>query len=164
MLSSLVGAPPGYVGYNDEGLLSKHILNYPSGIIVFKNFKNAASNIKAFVMNVINNGFFNDQKSRFISLNNTIVIIEGLESNNTIGFSKDIKEEYEFDEFIKNDLNQVDNLNVAYEKALSRMNYEISFDFDINKENKREVNEYLYRFIKTNKNGKYEIKKEDLTI
>ena len=44
------------------------------------------------------------------------------------------------------------------------MNYEISFDFDINKENKKEVNEYLYRFIKNNKNGKYEIKKEDLTI
>ena len=164
MLSSLVGAPPGYVGYNDEGLLSKHILNYPSGIIVFKNFKNSAGNIKSFIMNVVNNGFFNDQKSRFISLNNTIVIIEGLESNNTIGFNKNVKEEYDFDEFIKNDNNHVDNLNKTYEKALSRMNYEISFDFDINKENKKEVNEYLYRFIKNNKNGKYEIKKEDLTI
>lgn len=115
-------------------------------------------------MNVVNNGFFNDQKSRFISLNNTIVIIEGLESNNTIGFNKNVKEEYDFDEFIKNDNNHVDNLNKTYEKALSRMNYEISFDFDINKENKKEVNEYLYRFIKNNKNGKYEIKKEDLTI
>ena len=164
MLSSLVGAPPGYVGYNDEGLLSKHILNYPSGIIVFKNFKACSSNIKAFIMNTINNGFFNDQKSRFISLNNTVVIVEGLETNNVIGFTKEQKDDYEFDEFIKNDLNQTDNMNKAYEKALNRMNYEISFDFDINKENKKEVNEYLYRFIQNHKYGKYEIRKEDLTI
>ena len=165
MLSSLVGAPPGYVGYNDEGLLSKHILNYPSGIIVFKNFKSCSNNIKAFITNILNSGFFNDQKSRFISLNNTIVIIEGLEKNNTIGFNKNVKEEEcYFDEYIKNDFIQNDNLNNTYEKALSRMNYEISFDFDITKTNKKEVNTFLYNFIKNNKNGKYLIKKEDLSI
>ena len=165
MLSSLVGAPPGYVGNNDEGLLSKHILNYPSGIIVFKNFKSCSNNIKAFITNILNSGFFNDQKSRFISLNNTIVIIEGLETNNTIGFNKNVKEEEcYFDEYIKNDFIQNDNLNNTYEKALSRMNYEISFDFDITKTNKKEVNTFLYNFIKNNKNGKYLIKKEDLSI
>ena len=44
------------------------------------------------------------------------------------------------------------------------MNYEISFDFDITKTNKKEVNTFLYNFIKNNKNGKYLIKKEDLSI
>ena len=53
-----------------------------------------------------------------------------------------------------------DLMNELYEKALSRMNYEISFDFNINKENKKEVNDYLYRFVRNNKNGKYKIKKE----
>lgn len=164
MLSSLVGAPPGYVGYNEEGLLSKHVLNYPNGIMVFKNFKSAGNSIRSFINNLLINGFFNDQKSRLINLNNIIVVIEGIENNNYIGFNKDIKEDNCFDEYIRNDINLERSFNELYEKALSRMNYEISFDFNINKENKKEVNDYLYRFVRNNKNGKYKIKKEDLSI
>ena len=164
MLSSLVGAPPGYVGYNEEGLLSKHVLNYPNGIMVFKNFKSAGNSIRSFINNLLINGFFNDQKSRLINLNNIIVVIEGIENNNYIGFNKNIKEDNCFDEYIRNDINLERSFNELYEKALSRMNYEISFDFNINKENKKEVNDYLYRFVRNNKNGKYKIKKEDLSI
>ena len=164
MLSSLVGAPPGYVGYTEEGLLSKHVLNYPNGIMVFKNFKNAAGTIKSFINNILINGFFNDQKSRLINLNNIIIIIEGIELNSYIGFNKDVKDDNIFDEYIKSDINLERSFNELYEKALSRMNYEISFDFNINKENKKEVNNYLYKFVRTNKHGKYKIKKEDLSI
>ena len=164
MLSSLVGAPPGYVGYNDEGLLSKHVLNYPNGIMVFKNFKSASSSIKAFINSILINGFFNDQKSRLLNLNNIIVVIEGIEDNLSIGFNKNVKENKLFDEYIKSNNYLEKSFNEQYEKALSRMNYEISFDFDINKDNKKEVNEYLYKFVRNNKNGKYNIKKEDLSI
>lgn len=163
MLTSLIGAPPGYVGYEDEGVLSKHILSYPISIITFKNFKYASGNIHSFILNLINNGFFTDQKSRLISLKNTIVIVEGVNTRVSLGFNdKMIKEESIFDDVIINNNHFALNLNQMYQKALSRLNYEISFDFDINSNNKRKVNSYLYEFTKHNSIGKYEIHKEDI--
>ncbi len=164
MLTTLIGAPPGYVGYEDEGILSKHILSYPISIIVFKGYKYASGNICNFIFNSINNGFFTDQKSRFISLKNTIIIVEGISIKNSLGFNdKMINNDNLFDEVIENKNNFILNLNQLYQKALSRLNYEISFDFDINSNNKRKVNSYLYEFTKNNNKGRYEIHKEDIS-
>ncbi|MDE7100225.1 MAG: hypothetical protein K2O05_00035, partial [Anaeroplasmataceae bacterium] len=97
------------------------------------------------------------------TLNNVIVIVEGIEEKQSIGFNHaTIKEEVIFDEIISNDINEQKNFNAIYTQALSRLHYEISFDFDINSSNKRKVNHYLYEFTKNHKNGKYEIKKEDI--
>ncbi|MDE6655696.1 MAG: AAA family ATPase [Anaeroplasmataceae bacterium] len=163
MLTSLIGAPPGYIGYEDEGILSKHILAYPSSILVFKNFSQASGNVSSFILNFIRSGFFTDQKSRFIQLNNVIVIVEGITERKSMGFNeKTIEEDSLFDEFITNDQLSLANLNEVYEKALSRLNYEISFDFDIDSSNKKKVNRYLYEFTKKNQKGTYQIHKEDV--
>lgn len=90
MLSSLVGAPPGYVGYEDEGMLSKHILSYPFSVLVFKNFKFASPNIQSFLLNLISCGFFTDQKGRSISLENVIIIWKGWRKKRSSGFKKRI--------------------------------------------------------------------------
>ncbi len=163
MLSSLVGAPPGYIGYEDEGILSKHILAYPAAILVLKNFKNASGNIQSFLINLISNGFFTDQKSRLITLNNVIVIIDGIEERQSIGFEKKMeKEDILFDETITNTTKEALNFNHQYVEVLSRLHYEISFDFDIDSSNKKKVNSYLYEFTKQHQHGKYHIKKEDI--
>ncbi len=163
MLTSLIGAPPGYIGYEDEGILSKHILAYPSSILVLKNFHEASGNVSSFLLNCIRNGYYTDQKSRLIQLKHVIVIVEGIQEKKLIGFSEKILEEDAlFDEVISSEKNTTANLNYIYEKALSRLNYEISFDFDINSSNKRKVNKYLYEFTKANDKGKYEIHKEDI--
>ncbi len=163
MLTSLIGAPPGYIGYEDEGILSKHILAYPSSILVLKNFHEASGNISSFLYNCIKNGFYTDQKSRLVQLNHVIVIVEGLQDKKFIGFQdKIIEEDSFFDEEISNYMNTSSNLNYLYEKALSRLNYEISFDFDITSDNKKRVNQYLYEFTKQNHKGKYQIHKEDI--
>ena len=162
MLSSLIGAPPGYVGYEDEGILSKHIIHYPCGIIIFKNYDSCSATIKSFINNIIINGFFNDQRGRMLSLKNIIVIVEGMKEYLGIGFNKATKKSLSFDEYIKNDNIINDNYNQKYLNVLTRMDYEISFDFDINKNNKKEVNDYLFKFVKNNKKGKYLIKQEDI--
>ncbi len=145
MLTSLIGAPPGYIGYEDEGILSKHILAYPSSILVLKNFHEASGNVSSFLLNCIRNGYYTDQKSRLIQLKHVIVIVEGIQEKKLIGFSEKLLEEDAlFDEVISSEKNTTANLNYIYEKALSRLNYEISFDFDINSSNKRKVNKYLY--------------------
>ena len=163
MLTSLIGAPPGYVGYEDEGVLSKHILAYPSSILVLKEFNQASGNIQAFIMNFIKTGFFTDQQSRMISLNHVIVIVEGIEEKINIGFQqKHAEKDHTFDEIITNQELTSLSLNSIYEKALSRLQYEVSFDFDIDAENKKKVNQYLYEFTKHNKKGTYQIHKEDI--
>ena len=163
MLSSLVGAPPGYVGYEDEGMLSKHILSYPFSVLVFKNFKFASPNIQSYLLNLISCGFFTDQKGRSISLENVIIILEGMEEKEVIGFQKNASHPSDvFDETIREEGLISDRFNEKFQKALSRMHYEISFDFNIDSNNKKKVEEYLYQFTRKNKNGKYEIKEEDL--
>ena len=162
MLTSLIGAPPGYIGYEDEGILSRHILAYPSSILVFKNFSQASGNIQSFITTFIKNGFFTDQKSRFIHLNNVIVIVEGIMEKKSIGFEEKTEENFLFDEVINNNNMNLSNLNTMYEKALSRLQYEVSFDFSIDASNKKKVNKYLYEFTKNHEKGIYEIHKEDI--
>ena len=112
---------------------------------------------------MIQNGIFTDQRSRTLELNNVIVVIEGIEEKNMIGFSnKEHKQEESFDEIIIKEDHKYSTLNQLYEQVLSRMNYEISFDFSIDPSNKKKVNTYLYEFTKKHQNGKYEIKKEDI--
>lgn len=164
MMSSLVGAPPGYVGYEDEGVLSRHILAYPFSILVFKNFHFANGSIQAFIVNLLTSGVFTDQKGRSISLDNVVIITEGMVPKSNIGFNKEEiqAEEEQYDELIVHADKEYENLNVQYQKALSRLHFEISFDFDINCNNKKKVNRFLYDFTKKNKFGAYTIKKEDI--
>ncbi|MGM9968790.1 MAG: AAA family ATPase [Anaeroplasma sp.] len=162
MLSSLIGAPPGYVGYEDEGILSKHILGYPMCLLCFKSFDKACGSIKSFIYNMISKGDFIDQRGRKIILNNTIVLVEGINTKKDIGFKAlNNKDNTLFDEEINGDITEV-SLNKKYQETLSRLSYEISFDFDINYENKKKVDNYLYNLLKDKKNGKYTIKKEQL--
>ncbi len=164
MMSGLVGAPPGYVGYEDEGILSKHILSYPLSVLVFKNFKYAHPAIQSFIVNMLSSGVFTDQRGRSISLEHVVIIVEGTEEKMNIGFKKNnvVQSDTIFDEVLCRNSTQQHFLNREYEKALSRLHYEISFDFDIEPENKKKVNSYLYEFTQKNKYGKYVIKKEDI--
>ena len=100
-VAKLIGAPPGYIGYEDEGILSKHILAYPSSILVLKNFHEASGNVSSFLLNCIRNGYYTDQKSRLIQLKHVIVIVEGIQEKKLIGFSEKLLEEDAlFDEVI----------------------------------------------------------------
>lgn len=161
MLTSLIGAPPGYVGYEDEGTLCKHILEYPMSVLVFKNFDKACGSIKSFILNMIVKGDFIDQKGRSINLANTIFIIEGVKDRKSVGFNSNITKNELFDEYICYN-KPVMSLNRKYEAALRKLAYEVSFEFDINGENKRNVNSYLYRLLHDKKEGTYIIKKEEI--
>lgn len=161
-LTSLIGAPPGYVGYDDEGMLSKHLLGYPMSLLVFKSFDKGAAGIKAFIQNTISRGNFIDQRGRIISMQSTIVIVEGIKNKAAVGFNSSVNKHYGFNEIIVYNNALGESLNNKYEEALQRINYEISFDFDINNDNYKEVNEYLYNFVSNNSTGKYLIRKNQI--
>ncbi|MCI5582982.1 MAG: AAA family ATPase [Anaeroplasma sp.] len=161
MITSIIGAPPGYIGYDDEGILAKHILEYPKSVIVLKNFKDSALSIQGFFINMILSGGFVDQKGRNIILDNTIFILEGLERKKLVGFNSNAKKAELFDDVIEYyDINN--SLNNEYINTLSRYSYEMAFDFDIVEENKKMVDSYLYKLLKDQKKGKFLVTKEQI--
>lgn len=87
-VNSLIGSPAGYVGYENGGLLSEHIISNPFSIIVIRNIDNANPLIKGYIKRAIETGIIIDNKRRKISLSNCIMIIDNKINTHTIGFIK----------------------------------------------------------------------------
>ena len=89
-LSSLLGTPPGYVGYDDGGILSEHFSKYLSQIIIMRDLDKASNDIIGFVKAMIKHGFFYDKKGREFYTKNTIFIFVGKQNlKKDIGFVVD---------------------------------------------------------------------------
>lgn len=88
-LSSLLGAPPGYIGFDSSGQLTDHVLKYPISVIVVKNFNSGHEKIKSILESILKEGQITDFKGRQITFQNCIFIFSsGMNTNNTIGFNK----------------------------------------------------------------------------
>ena len=84
-MSTLLGTSPGYVGYDDGGLLAKCILRNNISIIVFKNYDNKQLVYKKFIDKILNQGYLIDYQGNKINFINTILIFIK-DYNNKIGF------------------------------------------------------------------------------
>jgi ATP-dependent Clp protease ATP-binding subunit ClpA len=91
-ISSLIGTPPGYVGYEDGGILSEHFSKYLYQVIVIDNFSSASFDIKQLFRQIISKGVFTDKKGREFKTNNTVFIFTNSNiKNDSIGFISTIK-------------------------------------------------------------------------
>ena len=100
-LSNLFGSAKGYVGYSSGGLISEHLNKYPFNVLIIKNLSEANNDVKLALETIINEGGFIDNKSRKISLRNTIIILlDKTTSSTSLGFISDKtkKEELYYDE------------------------------------------------------------------
>lgn len=87
LLSSLIGTSPGYVGYEDGGILSEHYAKYLYQIIVIKKLDEGASSIKNFLTSLIKNGVFYDKKGREFKTNNSVfIVVEDYKKKESMGF------------------------------------------------------------------------------
>lgn len=85
-LSNLTGSPKGYVGYEDGGLMSEHIIKHLFSIIVIKNYVIANKIVLDKIVRSIKNNYLIDSKNRKISLKNTIFIFVKSKEKENIGF------------------------------------------------------------------------------
>ena len=86
-LSSLIGSAPGYIGYDDGGIISEHFSKFPYQFLIFHNLETAAFDVKDFVMLMKEKGFFFDKKGREYKTNNTVFLfVESLINESNIGF------------------------------------------------------------------------------
>ena len=86
-LSALIGTPPGYVGYDDGGILSEHFARFIYQVVVIKNIDKASPDIKFFIESLVKNGRFFDKKGREFKTNNSVfVFVDSDIKKQKIGF------------------------------------------------------------------------------
>ncbi len=82
MQNNLIGSQKGYVGYEQGGILSEHIIKYPLSLIYLKNFSKAHQSIQNFFKSIFNKNYLIDSKGRKIFLINCMFIIDDYNENN----------------------------------------------------------------------------------
>ena len=91
-INNLIGSTKGYVGYEQGGILSEHILKYPLSLVYFKNIKSAHPSIIQFVKSLLKKNHFLDNKGRTLYLTNTIFLLDTDKiKNKEIGFINENK-------------------------------------------------------------------------
>ena len=74
-VSRLVGAPPGYVGYEQGGQLTEKVRRKPYSIILFDEIEKANSDVFNILLQVLDEGFITDSIGRKIDFKNTVIIM-----------------------------------------------------------------------------------------
>src|SRR3978361_697773 len=74
-VSRLIGAPPGYVGYEDSGTLTKAIRRKPYSVILLAEIEKAHPDGVTILLQVLDEGHLTDNYGRQIDFKNTVVIM-----------------------------------------------------------------------------------------
>ena len=74
-ISRLIGAPPGYVGYEEGGQLSEKVRRRPYSVILLDEIEKAHPDIFNMLLQVLDDGFLTDSLGRKINFQNTIIIM-----------------------------------------------------------------------------------------
>ncbi|ANY13039.1 ATP-dependent Clp protease ATP-binding subunit [Latilactobacillus curvatus] len=99
--SRLVGAAPGYVGYEEGGQLTEKVRNKPYSVILFDEVEKAHPDIFNILLQVLDDGYLTDSKGRKVDFRNTIMIMTSnlgataLRDDKSVGFGvKDVTADY----------------------------------------------------------------------
>jgi len=74
-VSRLVGAPPGYVGYDEGGQLTEAIRHKPYSVVLFDEIEKAHPDVFNVLLQVLDDGRLTDNKGRVVNFKNTIIIM-----------------------------------------------------------------------------------------
>ena len=74
-VSKLIGSPPGYVGYRDEGALTGRILSRPRSVVLFDSAECAHPDVFPLIRRILESGFLDDSSGRRCDFRNSVVII-----------------------------------------------------------------------------------------
>ena len=74
-VSRLVGAPPGYVGYEEGGQLTEAVRRKPYSVVLFDEIEKANPDVFNILLQVLDDGRLTDNKGRFVNFKNTIIIM-----------------------------------------------------------------------------------------
>ncbi|MDE1874512.1 MAG: AAA family ATPase [Patescibacteria group bacterium] len=102
--SKLIGAPPGYVGYEEGGALTEMVRHRPYSVILFDEIEKAHPEVFNILLQVLDNGRLTDTKGRVVNFKNTVIILTSnigaqyIDRMEKIGFSADSSEKRKYDD------------------------------------------------------------------
>jgi len=74
-ISKLIGAPPGYVGYEEGGTLTETVRHRPYAVVLFDEIEKAHPEVFNILLQILDNGRLTDAKGRSVNFRNTIIIL-----------------------------------------------------------------------------------------
>ncbi len=158
-VSRLIGAPPGYIGYDEGGQLTEAVRRKPYSVVLFDEIEKAHPDVFNTLLQVLDDGRLTDNKGRTVNFKNTIIIMTSNLGSQLINeYYEDVAEKPEMSDFakeerrntLKEEILTLLKQNVRPE-FLNRIDETILFE-RLNKEEVRQVVELqitqLYRLLK----------------
>ena len=91
-VSRIIGAPPGYVGYDEAGQLTEKVRRKPYSVILFDEIEKAHPDVLNILLQILDDGHVTDAQGRVVNFENTIIVMTsnaGSDTvNNPMGFGK----------------------------------------------------------------------------
>ena len=159
-VQKLIGAPPGFVGYEEGGQLTEKVRNRPYSIVLFDEIEKAHPNITNVLLQILDEGKLTDGQGTVVNFKNTIIIMtsnigtQELAENKPMGFnSSSLKDELKVQEIINKALGKV-----FKKETLNRIDEQIIFRH-LTKEDILDITEiHLENFFKQMRAMGYKIK------
>jgi len=116
-VSRLIGAPPGYVGYEDSGTLTKAVRRKPYSVVLLDEIEKAHPDVFNILLQVLDEGHLTDNYGRVIDFKNTVVIMtsnvgaKDITRGKSLGFgTSDVQGDFErISEKVKDEMGRVFN-------------------------------------------------------
>ncbi len=93
-VSRIIGAPPGYVGYDEAGQLTEKVRRKPYSVILFDEIEKAHPDVLNILLQILDEGKTSDAQGRTVSFENTVIVMTsnaGSELKETaLGFNRDV--------------------------------------------------------------------------
>ena len=93
-VSRIIGAPPGYVGYDEAGQLTEKVRRKPYSVILFDEIEKAHPDVLNILLQILDDGRITDAQGRTVNFENTVIVMTsnaGSEkSDNLLGFGKTV--------------------------------------------------------------------------
>ena len=91
-VSRIVGAPPGYVGYDEAGQLTEKVRRRPYSVILFDEIEKAHPDVMNILLQILDEGKLTDAHGRTVSFENTVIVMTSNagseQKESTVGFTK----------------------------------------------------------------------------
>ena len=93
-VSRIIGAPPGYVGYDEAGQLTEKVRRKPYSVVLFDEIEKAHPDVLNILLQILDDGRITDAQGRTVNFENTVIVMTSNagsdKSDNLLGFGKTV--------------------------------------------------------------------------
>lgn len=155
-MESLIGSPKGYVGYDEDGILSHQLLTYPASVIIVENSNAITGPLKTIFNQIYKQGFFYDNHGTQIKTNHLVIVDVLSKERNLVGFNQqEERRKTEYDLVIDDNIKS--SLNKKYKEILDKYKLKLHFCFEILPSHRMKINDLIYDAIVNKKDEEHEI-------